>query len=175
MKLKNTVTLATSIVVAGALGVAGSTAANAAQAPVATVAASAADSAGYSQEAFAAEVEYTASLSPEQQEARVEQLLAEANADAAGDESRAAVPLIPFAVVAACIGSAGYGAYSSYKSGDPVDFIAQTVIGCIPFGAAAKPVVVTLINANKPLVISGLKALGLGANSALILALGGDS
>ncbi|WP_371030056.1 hypothetical protein [Pseudoclavibacter sp. JSM 162008] len=174
MKLKNTVTLATSIVVAGALGVAGSTAANAAQAPI-TVAATAADSGGYSQEAFAAEVEYTASLSAEEQDARVQQLMAEASAEAEAVEGRAALPLIPFAVVAACIGSAGYGAYSTYKSGDPVDFIAQTVIGCIPFGAAAKPVVVTLINANKPLVISGLKALGLGANSAIILALGGDS
>ncbi|MBS3179872.1 MULTISPECIES: hypothetical protein [unclassified Pseudoclavibacter] len=175
MKLKNTVTLATSIVVAGALGVAGSTAANAAQAPVVTAASATADSGGYSQEAFAAEVEYTASLSAEEQDARVQQLMAEASAEAEAVEGRAALPLIPFAVVAACIGSAGYGAYSTYKSGDPVDFIAQTVIGCIPFGAAAKPVVVTLINANKPLVISGLKALGLGANSAIILALGGDS
>jgi hypothetical protein len=58
-------------------------------------------------------------------------------------------------------------AHTSPTLGSALDAIARL--------AAIKPVIVSLIKASKAAVIGGLKALGLSANSALILALEGDS
>lgn len=83
-----------------------------------------------------------------------------------------AAPLVAAVAAGALVLGGRYGAYTSYKSGDPVDFIANAILGCAPGGAAAKPAVVKLIRANKGAIVKALK--GLGISGPLIAALEGD-
>lgn len=83
-----------------------------------------------------------------------------------------AVPVIGGAVILGCVASVGLSAYQAYKGGDPVEYVAGAIIGCIPFGSAAKPAVVAFIKANKGAIAKALKALGA---TALASALSGDS
>lgn len=74
-----------------------------------------------------------------------------------------ALPVIGLPVILACVGTVGLSAYQAYKGGDPVEYVASAVIGCIPFGAAAKPAVVGLIKSNPAAVANVLRTLGAGA------------
>lgn len=80
---------------------------------------------------------------------------------------------VPLVLVVTCVGSIGLSAYQGYKGGDPVEFIASAVLGCVPAGAAAKPAIIKVIKANKGAIIRALKAVGV--SGALITALEGDS
>lgn len=80
---------------------------------------------------------------------------------------------VPLVLVVTCVGSIGLSAYQGYKGGDPVEFIASAVLGCVPAGAAAKPTIIKVIKANKGAIIRALKAVGV--SGALITALEGDS
>lgn len=83
-----------------------------------------------------------------------------------------ALPAIGLPVILACVATVGLSAYQAYNGGDPVEYIASAVIGCIPFGAAAKPAVVGLVKANPAAVAKVLRTLGAGA---LASSLCGDS
>lgn len=69
-----------------------------------------------------------------------------------------ALPALP--IVLACVGTVGLSAYKAYKGGDPIEYIAETILGCMPFGFAAKPAVVGLIKQFKPEIVKALKTLG---------------
>lgn len=69
-----------------------------------------------------------------------------------------ALPALP--VVLACVGTVGLSAYQAYKGGDPVEYIANAIIGCMPFGFAAKPAVMSIIRQFKPEIVRALKVLG---------------
>lgn len=96
-----------------------------------------------------------------------------------GEVQPAVLPVIPGAVLLACVGSVGLATYQSFTGGDPVEFLAGALIGCIPAGAivgpAIRPAIVAAINAARPAVVSALRAAGVPANAALILALEGSS
>lgn len=83
-----------------------------------------------------------------------------------------ALPVIGLPVILACVGTVGLSAYQAYKGGDPVEYVASAIIGCIPFGAAAKGPVVKLISENRYTIANVLR--GLGA-TALAGALSGDT
>lgn len=100
-----------------------------------------------------------------------EQLQAELDG-AEGDVENRAAPVIGLPVILACVGTVGLSTYQAYNGGDPVEYIAQSIIGCIPFGAAARPAVVSMIQNNRGAVANALKAVGA---SSLALALTGDS
>lgn len=80
---------------------------------------------------------------------------------------------VPVVLIVTCVGSIGLSAYQGYKGGDPVEFIASAILGCVPAGAAAKPAIIKVIKANKGAIIKALKAVGV--SGALITALEGDS
>lgn len=89
-----------------------------------------------------------------------------------GEASPQALPVIGLPVILACVGTVGLSAYQAYKGGDPVEYVASAIIGCIPFGAAAKGPVVKLISENRYTIANVLR--GLGA-TALAGALSGDT
>ena len=82
------------------------------------------------------------------------------------------LPALTAPVVIACVGTVGLSVYKAYNGGDPVEYVAETILGCIPFGAAMKPAVVKIIVNNKEKIARVLS--GLGA-TALASALSGDS
>lgn len=104
--------------------------------------------------------------------AEATQLRAELVAGDSEEFQTMALPAIGLPVVLACVGTVGLSAYQAYKGGDPVEYIASAIIGCIPFGAAARPAVVSLIKSNKGAIATGLKAVGA---SSLALSLEGSS
>lgn len=83
-----------------------------------------------------------------------------------------ALPVIGLPVILACVGTVGLSAYQAYNGGDPVEYVASAIIGCIPFGAAAKAPVVKLISENRHTIANVLR--GLGA-TALAASLSGDT
>lgn len=99
-----------------------------------------------------------------------EQALVDSGLDAEVEPN--ALPVIGLPVILACVGTVGLSTYQSFTGGDPVQYITNAIIGCIPFGAAARPAVVSLINNNKPAIANVLRSLGAGT---LASALTGDS
>lgn len=93
-------------------------------------------------------------------------------AEAEGEASPQALPVIGLPVILACVGTVGLSAYQAYNGGDPVEYVASAIIGCIPFGAAAKAPVVKLISDNRHTIANVLR--GLGA-TALAASLSGDT
>lgn len=63
-------------------------------------------------------------------------------------------------IVLTCIGTVGLSTYQAYKGGDPVEYIATAIIGCIPFGSAARPAVIGIIRQFRPEIVRALKVLG---------------
>lgn len=55
--------------------------------------------------------------------------------DSESAETRISVPTI--AAILACVGGIAYGGYLYHRDGDPVDFVASTVINCLALGAMA--------------------------------------
>lgn len=100
-----------------------------------------------------------------------EELQAELDGSEDGAESFAA-PVIGLPVILACVGTVGLSTYQAYNGGDPVEYVASSIIGCIPFGAAARPAVVSMIQNNKGPIANALRTVGA---SSLALALEGDS
>ena len=100
------------------------------------------------------------------------QLLQHTTSTEGPQASAAALPALTLPVVLACVGTVGLSAYQAYKGGDPVEYIASAIIGCIPFGAGARPVVVKLITQNKGAIANVLKTVGA---TSLAAALTGDS
>lgn len=124
--------------------------------------------------AFAAETQTTEQGIQQQAPSSISdaQLLQHTTSAEDPQASAAALPALTLPVVLACVGTVGLSTYQAYKGGDPVEYVTSAIIGCIPFGAGARPVVVKLITQNKGAIANALRAVGA---TSLAAALTGDS